>query len=347
MSVGRSLALVESPAQLLNVIELGRADPACAGVPIAVLAPAEGPTRMQLRAMSEVARGVGHQVSWHEPRLGGASVARTVQALASELSGIDHLVIGDPFSGMMQVIINLTRPRTATVVDDGTATMEFARQWVTGEHLARWNQVATASHRRQIAALAREQIADTVRRRLSAASGCHLRVFSCLPLTLPKVEVIRNDFAWVRSVYAPPVVRPGADLVGTSLVESGVIEASAYLDAVGRLVARYGVDRYFPHRKEAAPKLAEIARLGVQVVDSTLPLEIAARQGPISRTVVSFPSTVVHTLPVVLSDSGVEVVVCEIDDGWFTARTSLRSDQFLEQVTTTAQHRHGLVAVAC
>jgi hypothetical protein len=347
VSIEPTLALVESPAQLLNVIELGRSDPACAGVRIGVLAPAEGPTRMQLRAMSEVARGVGHRVTWYEPRLGGASVARTVGAVAAELAGVDHLVIGDPFSGVMQVIISLTRPSAVTVVDDGTATMEFARQWVTGEHLARWHQVATPSHRRHIAALAREQVADTVRRRMSAAAGCHLRVFSCLPLTLPKVEVLHNDFAWVRSTYAPPTVKPGADLIGTSLVESGVIVAPAYLDAVRQLVARYSIGRYFPHRKESAAKLGEIARLGVQVMDSVLPLEIAARQGPIARTVVSFPSTVVHTLPLVLSDTSVEVVVCEINDDWFTAGTSIRSDLFLEHVTSTAQHRHGLVAVAC
>ncbi len=345
--VADALALVESPVQLLNVIKLGMSDPSLARIRIAVLAPAEGQTRTQLRVMAQLAREVGHQVSWHEPRNGGAAVARTVSAVATELAGVDHLVLGDPFSGAMQVIVSLVRPATVTIVDDGTATMEFARQWTSGEHLARWHQVATPSHRRHIRTLAREQIADRVRRLLSPQSGCRLRVFSCLPVALDGVEVLRNDFTWVRSAYSKPVIRTGADLVGTSLVESGVVGAASYLDGVKQLIARYGVGRYLPHRKESPAKLAEIEQLGVQIVPSTLPLEIAARQGPIARTVVSFPSTVVHTLPLVLSDSPVEVVVCDINDGWFTAGTSYRSDQFLGLVSTTAQRRHGLVAVAC
>jgi hypothetical protein len=347
MTGDRSLALVESPAQLLNVIELGASDPTCAGVRIVVLAPAEGTTRTQLRTLAQLAREVGHQVSWQEPRHGGASVARTVGAMASELAGVDHLVVGDPFSGVIQVIVALVRPSAVTIVDDGTATMEFARQWVAGEHLARWHQNATPTHRRQIAALAREQIADTLRRRLSPGSGCELRMFTCLPIDLPRVEVLRNEFTWVRRTFAAPLVRTGADLIGTSLVESGVVGPTAYLTGVSQLITRYSVSRYFPHRKESAEKLATIEQLGVQVVPMSLPLEIAARQGPIARTVVSFPSTVVHTLPLVLSDSSVEVVVCDVNDGWFTPESDSSFDRFLGHVSSTAQRRHGLVAVAC
>ncbi len=40
-----ALALVESPAQLLNVIELARHEDDLTGVKIAVLAPSAGPTR--------------------------------------------------------------------------------------------------------------------------------------------------------------------------------------------------------------------------------------------------------------------------------------------------------------
>jgi hypothetical protein len=297
--------------------------------------------------MAQLAREVGHQVSWQEPRAGGTSVARTVGAMATELAGVDHLVIGDPFSGVIQVIVGLVRPTAVTIVDDGTATMEFARQWTAGEHLARWHQVAKPNHRRQIAALARDQIAETLRRRLSSDSGCRLRMFTCLPVNLPRVEVLRNEVDWVRRTFAAPLVRTGADLIGTSLVESGVIGSTAYLAGVRDLIDRYSVARYFPHRKESAEKLVRIEQLGVQIVPTRLPLEIAARQGPIARTVVSFPSTVVHTLPLVLSDSPVEVLVCDVNDGWFTANTSFRSDSFLGNVSSTAQRRHGLAAVAC
>jgi hypothetical protein len=49
---------------------------------------------------------------------------------------------------------------------------------------------------------------------------------------------------------------------------------------------------------------------GLEVVRPDLPLELIARRGPIGRTVLSFPSTVVHTLPLALSGTPVRVAVC-------------------------------------
>ena len=74
------------------------------------------------------------------------------------------------------------------------------------------------------------------------------------------------------------------------MVENGVVKADAYLDGVETLITRYEADRYFAHRKEADWKLDLIERMGISVVQPTLPLEIIARRGPIGRTIVSFPS---------------------------------------------------------
>jgi hypothetical protein len=161
-----ALALVESPAQLLNVIELAQHEEDLARLKIAVLAPKAGLTRTQLRSMIALARRAGHPVVWYEPRLGGMAVARSVRALAAEMSGLQRPEIGDPYSGVIQVIISVTKLSEVTIIDDGTATLEFARQWAAGEQLSRWHQRATPSQRRQIATLARDQVAGTVRRRL-------------------------------------------------------------------------------------------------------------------------------------------------------------------------------------
>lgn len=345
MSRDRALALVESPAQLLNVLELGASEAEWAGVRIAVLAPMQGHTRDQLTAMAVIAREAGHQVAWYEPRLGGASAARSVAGLFGELSGVARLVVGDPFSGMMQVIIALVRPSRVALVDDGTATLEFARLWTSGEQLSRWHQVETP-HRRRLASLARSRLAGVVRRRLSPESGCTLSLFTGLPVDLAQLAVRRNDYAWVRATYPTPTIKPGADLIGTSLVETGVVSEDSYLSGVARLAHRHGVDRYLAHRKETDAKLRLITSMGIEVVRPTLPLEIMARQGPVGQTMISFPSTVVHTLPVVLQETDVVIKVCEIEDGWFTEQATPRADEFLTQVTRTAQTRHGLGAVA-
>ena len=110
---------------------------------------------------------------------------------------------------------------------------------------------------------------------------------------------------------------------------------------------QYGVDRYFAHRKESDAKLAAVGRLGVAVVRPDLPLEIAARLGVLARRLISFPSTVVHTLPLVLADTPAELLVCDIDDSWYTATATPRSERFLGQVTSSARDRFGLSAVAC
>ena len=113
------------------------------------------------------------------------------------------------------------------------------------------------------------------------------------------------------------------------------------------MITRYAVDRYFAHRKEADWKLDLIQRIGVEVVRSALPLEIVARRGPIAGTIVSFPSTVVHTLPLVLAESEARVVVCEIADEWYEPETTAQADDFLGRVTTSARRDYGLATVAC
>ena len=348
MAASRSLALVESPAQLLNVVEWAHqtGEPADA-LTVVVLAPTAETSRRQLRAMSALARTAGHEVRWHEPRLGGAATARTVRSLAAELTGLHRLVVGDPFSGVLQVVLSISRAAEVVLVDDGTATFEFARQWRAGEHLSRWHTVATPGHRRQIAAFARDQISGSVRRRIGPGSGCRLSLFTSLDVELPRVPVHRNTFAWVRAHYPAPALKPAADLVGTSLVETGVVDRDHYLDGVARLVAEHAVDRYFAHRKEDEAKLAAVAALGVQVLRPDLPLEIAARTGVLGRRLISFPSTVVHTLPLVLADTPAELSVCDISDAWWTTRATARSGHFLDRVSSSARLRFGLAAVAC
>lgn len=341
----RTVALVESPAQLLNVVEW--AHHAGAEPDVLILAPKNETSRWQLRCMARLAREAGLAVSWHEPRLGGAAIARTVRSLAGDLAGVDRLVLGDPFSGVMQVVAGVSRTSEVVIVDDGTATLEFARQWASGEHLRRWHQVATEEHRRQITTFARDQIADSLRRRLQPGSGSRLTVFSCLPVEVAHALVVRNTYAWLRAQHPRPRVKAAADLVGTSLVETGVISEDDYLAAVASLAARHGVDRYFAHRKEAPGKLARIADLGLRIEIPELPLEVAIRQGAVGRLVISFPSTVVHTLPVVLADTTAELLVCDIDPSWYAAGTGANSSKFLGAVTRSARQQHGLASTAC
>jgi len=304
-----------------------------------VLAPRNEVSRHQLRGTTELARSAGHTVHWHEPRRDVVSTLHTVGLLAGELRGVDRLVVGDPFSGLMQLVVGVTAVSEVVIVDDGTATIEFARLWATGEQLVRWHSSPLGPRRRQVAALAS--------RRLAPGGRCRVSLFTAMPVELVGVPVTRNRFSWTRSRFPTPEVKGHADLIGTSLVETGVVDEAHYLRGVETLAANHFVDRYFAHRKESDAKLALISRLGLQVVRPDLPLELVARRTPVGRTLVSFPSTVVHTLPLVLSDTTCRVLVCDIADEWYTGHAADRADRFLDQVTTSARDAYGLTATAC
>ncbi|MEU6704341.1 hypothetical protein [Streptomyces wuyuanensis] len=352
------LAFVESPVQLLNVLEWAHA-PALAAIPaqpgpgsartaagragdltVVVLPPTDPMSRGQLRRMAELARDEGIAVRWQEARGGADAVVRTVRALGPVLRRAERIVIGDPFSRYVQLLLALVGTRRLTVVDDGTATMEFVAQLTRGERLVRWHRRGRRGPRELLLA----PVSAAARRRLTP-SGCRaVELFTAMPVEEAPdgVAVTPNRFRWTRSRFGPPLLTRGADLVGTSLVETGVVDLDRYLDAVASLAGAHGATRYFAHRRERADKLHRLAAAtGLEIVRPDLPLELIARRGPVGRTVLSFPSTVVHTLPLALAGTGVTVAVCDIAPEWLKDTASPRAQGFLAGVTGTARHvRH-------
>lgn len=352
----RTLAFVESPVQLLNVLEWAHAhalrttesgapEPG-AGLTLVVLSPNDPMTRGQLRRMAELARDEGYEVRWEEARGGTTAPFHTVGGLAGALRRAHRIVMGDPFSRYVQLLLTITKARELVVVDDGTATMEFVAQLARGERLVRWHRKGGRPGARD---LIFAPVSSSARRRLTPSARRTVEVFSSMPIdeTPQGVTVTANDFAWTRARFGPPRLTKGADLVGTSLVETGVVDGDRYLEAVRSLAKTHGATRYFAHRRESAEKLHRLAaETGLEIVRPDLPLELIARRGPIGRTILSFPSTVVHTLPLALAGTEVRVAVCDIDPSWLTENASPRAQGFLSGVTGTARDVHRLSSVA-
>ncbi|WP_018565032.1 hypothetical protein [Streptomyces sp. PsTaAH-124] len=369
-----TLAFVESPVQLLNVLEWAHAHGLSAKVrrpatdsgddtspdraagaardllTVVVLAPTDPMTRGQLRRMAELARDEGYEVRWEEARGGASAPFRTIGALTGRLRQAERVVMGDPFSRYVQLLLTITGAPDLVVVDDGTATMEFTAQLSRGERLVRWHRKGGRPGPRD---LLFAPVSAAARRRLAPGAagrdGRRVEVFSSMPIdTVPDgVSVTANRFVWTRTRFGPPRVTTGADLVGTSLVETGVVDCDRYLAAVRALAGAHGAGRYFAHRRESTEKLHRLAvETGLEVVRPELPLELTARRGPIGRTVLSFPSTVVHTLPLALEGTGVRVAVCDIDPSWLTPTASPRAEGFLSGVTGTARGVHRVAGTA-
>jgi hypothetical protein len=312
-------------------------------------------TRGQLRRVAELARDEGVAVRWEDARGGPTAPLKTVGSLARELRRARRVVIGDPFSRYVQLLLTLTSARDIVVVDDGTATMEFVSQLADGERLVRWHRKGSSPAGLQAAAQAVlfAPFARRARSRLTPGGpggrdgerARRVSVFSSMPVDASDarlremgVTVTANDFAWTRSRFGPPRLTRGTDLVGTSLVETGVVDLERYLEGVASLARTHGATRYFAHRRESSEKLHRVkSATGLEIVRPDLPLELVARRGPIGRTVVSFPSTVVHTLPLALAGTPVSVAVCEVDRTWFTAGASPRAEGFLSGVTDSAR----------
>lgn len=341
-----NLAFVESPVQLLNTLEWAYAEGTPAdSLTVVVLSPTDPMSRGQLRRMAELARDEGFRVRWQEARGGAGAPARTIRELAPLLRAAERIVIGDPFSRYVQLLLTLIGGRALTVVDDGTATMEFVAQIARGERLVRWHR---RGGRRGPRELVLAPVTFAARKRLTPAPGRPVEVFTSMPVEPPPgVEVTANDYAWTRARFGPPLLTRGADMVGTSLVETGVVGAEQYLDAVEGLARAHGATRYFAHRRESPDKLHRLASVtGLEIVRPDLPLELIARRGPIGESVLSFPSTVVHTLPLALAGTGIKVAVCDIAPEWLRETASPRAGGFLAVVTGTARGVHRLAAPA-
>ncbi|MET9882229.1 hypothetical protein ABZZ20_03550 [Streptomyces sp. NPDC006430] len=308
---------------------------------IVVLPPTDPMSRGQLRRMAGLARDEGYEVRWQEARGGRLAPLKALAALARDVRAAHRVVIGDPFSRYVQLLLTLVRAEELVVVDDGTATMEFVAQTARGERLVRWHRVGGSGLPGRVRELAYAPVSATARRRFTPATGKGRRVevFSSMPVTVHGAMTLRvNDFAWTRSRFGPPRLTRGTDLVGTSLVETGVVDPARYLDAVRALTREHGATRYFAHRRESPEKLRAVSEAtGLEIVRPDLPLELVARRGPVGRTVVSFPSTVVHTLPYALTGTGVTVVVCDVDPAWLTGSASPRARGFLAGVSETAR----------
>lgn len=114
--------------------------PPAAGLTLVVLSPNDPMTRGQLRRVAELARDEGYQVRWEEARGGTTAPFHTIGGLAPLLRRARRIVMGDPFSRYVQLLLTITKARDLVVVDDGTATMEFVAQLARGERLVRWHR---------------------------------------------------------------------------------------------------------------------------------------------------------------------------------------------------------------
>jgi hypothetical protein len=245
-----------------------------------------------------------------------------------EVSRARRLVLGDPFSRYIHTMLPAAGAEHVVIVDDGTATWDYARCIDRGEPLVRWSRPAGSAKPHAVRAT----------RLLSPSEFRDIDVFSCLRRATPfGATALINRYLWTKARWQPQLVTDEVDLLGTSLVDTGVVQRNAYLGAVAACAQLGKPVRYLAHRRESENLLAEIATIpNLRVVRAQQPVEMLLRTGPVADHIVTFPSTAAHTLPVVLSDVGVRIDVIPIDPEWFTESATFRARSFVARIAAEA-----------
>lgn len=303
----RPLALVESPLQVLGLIDAVAANDLVAPRVIARSAPAAA-TLARLRAATGPSR--------HE--------ARAVLPWACRPTGV---VLGDPFSGLGQLAL-LATPRSTPVLllDDGTATLRLVDALLERGTLTRATDRPPAGRRHLASAALGRLRARAVHGTLTLRTCVPLSDDDVAALTRTGLTLVQHRLEHVRALDVPDVVDEDVVVLGSALADDGLVDRARYDswadEVVREAVMRGRTVRYLPHRREPRSRLERLTQAGARTAPSPWPAELAlGGLGP-GRRVVTLPTSVLLTLGGALADAGVVVDVYDVPDTWWTRRAS-------------------------
>ena len=296
-------AWVESPLQLLGALEHAALEQATFGGTVALtIIPRSGDAQLEHTATQLAERAARDG----EVRA-RIMLDRRVMSWGVFATGTPWLV-GDAYSGHVQVRLDRAEPSALTLVDDGAITRLLAEQLSAGTPLLRPRPP------RLLPRMRRELAARTTRRLLALAAEGRLAVTTFLPQSDPAVvrllglgamvtthrfEVTRR---WGERAMAVPT--DARIVLGTARVADGLDDPSVALERIARL-ARSAAVAYLPHRREPAWFLRAAGRLrDVVVVAPRQPIELALAGTARPLDVITAASTASETLPIVLRNTG-------------------------------------------
>jgi hypothetical protein len=286
--------LVKSPLQFLNAVEArahyGVSDD---DARLVLFRPDGGaPAEAQLACLIE-------RFPW--PEIREESEAESTRSLDA------RVFVGDSREPRMRRLARSLSPRRPVVLDDGNATLLIAQR--RRRMLWRWTdrratRITDAAHHRRVPV---PQIMRDGLRPRNREFG-RVEFFTIYPIRAGRHDLVeKNDLTVLRGlVHERTTPRPV--FVGSSLVESGLMRASAYRACVAGAAALHPGMVYIAHRREDDAKLHMMAsELGIDTIRPKYPIELEL----IDRELYPAPllvvlSTASDTVPMVFP--GAEVV---------------------------------------
>ena len=231
-------------------------------------------------------------------------------------------VVGDGFSGQVQKELALDGSGQIVVVDDGRATLHLLSLLVDGGPLVR---------ARAEAAPTRRLLGRVAGKRLRAAAREHrltiVTAYDVDPEVRGRLEAMgarlrRHRFEWLREQAVPAAPTQATVVLGSAMVDDGLVHLHPYLDWV-RAHADEGPVAYFPHRRESDQTLDRLRDASdVRVYRPLIPAELSLRGLTSAHRVVCLPSTTATTLTAVLAGRGTRLVVEPVLEHWWTHRAN-------------------------
>ncbi|WGW12834.1 hypothetical protein LWF01_03400 [Saxibacter everestensis] len=318
IGVGRASAWVESPLQLLSAVEahtagvLGRST---------LVHPRRDSTGMPAALDSLLRRSMPDGLLFTTPTL----------ALPSPRDvGSSCWSVGDAYSGRVQ--LELARGVAAdsvVILDDGLATLNLLRTITASRPTPLIRpRVRPTPSRIGLGLAAWRQL-----RRLAMAN--RLTVFTACPVPPATAQAFRalggrlisHRFDWLAEQPVTESVSEPTIVIGSAMPADGLIDAESYLAWIISIADRSEL-RYFPHRRESAQMLLDLAaHPNINVASHNLPVEMRLRGLQPPQKVVCLPTTAFVSLKLILGSTGVALEPRTVPEHWWTsdASAALRS----------------------
>lgn len=239
---------------------------------------------------------------------------RRLNRLVRAIDDVQYIFVGDNNNPLMRHFVNSLHHEHTVLLDDGTATLDIARQRMQGQTARKPNRL---SKKIRLAA-------KRVLQKLNDQQPDSVEFFTAYNIEVSNSDrVISNDFSYLRKQAKDLPVTDAIYFLGSPLSEVGLMTEADYLQQLLMVRAEYA-DRdfvYVAHRRENRHKLDAISQYpGAQVRLFEYPVEYQlAILGPRPTTIASFFTSALDNLNIILGDS-INITAYHLLEGSYAER---------------------------
>jgi len=195
---------------------------------------------------------------------------------------VQTLMLGDYANGYFRHVANRTECKRIIALDDGFGTLKTfnSEEWCFKDKKEDCKKIISFGYYN--------------------STKSNVELFTVFDSIVKYENTIKNNFSFLREAMIEVKKTNDSYIIGTPLVESGIIENDTYLEYLRGITEKIGNRNiiYIPHRRETDWRLREIAdRFGFAVKRLAMPVELYFCMNKIiPKYIISFYSTSLYNL---------------------------------------------------